>query len=442
MTSFKRRTLPAVVAGTLAMGAAVASADQSQQALQAELQTLQAKVAAMEAAQKPRTAEVTATIDAVLKDADRHTQKLAQMATSTGHDEAGFTISADNFRLNASAGMQFRYVANHGTDRKNGDGNDTPNGFEITRARLMLSGHAFDPKMTFAFQWDAGDLTGGTALLDAIVKYEFADQWAVKMGQFVDPVYHENLVSGFNQLAAERSLLTQLIGAPSGVGSRVQGVSLLYGAQADQLHAEVAFTDGFNSANTNFTDGGQNFGIAARAEYKMSGAWADYADMSARSTGKGDDLLVIGAGGDITQGNNLTAYRFTADVQYEMQKQLAVYAAFLGQYADPRNAAGDDSSFNWGFVAQAGYAIDRFEPFARADYTHFENDQANGENNVWELTVGVNYYPFPTMGNKAKFTLDLTWLPNGSPVAAPYQNILGGSDESELILRGQVQLVL
>ena len=43
-------------------------------------------------------------------------------------------------------------------------------------------------------------------------------------------------------------------------------------------------------------------------------------------------------------------------------------------------------------------------------------------------------------GHAAKFTLDLTWLPNGSPVGASGAGIVAqASDEDQFVLRGQFQ---
>src|SRR6185503_13619682 len=77
-----------------------------------------------------------------------------------------------------------------------------------------------------------------------------------------------------------------------------------------------------------------------------------------------------------------------------------------------------DSSFDWGGIVQGGYAIDlRWEPFARYDVVVLDDDpgQANGTFN--EFTVGVNYYlgPDGSYGQRAKFTVDFLYLPNGAP---------------------------
>ena len=62
------------------------------------------------------------------------------------------------------------------------------------------------------------------------------------------------------------------------------------------------------------------------------------------------------------------------------------------------------------------------------------------EDNIFELTAGVNYF---FRGHNAKITVDATWLPNGSPENHPGIGILGqANDESQFIFRTQFQLMI
>ena len=55
------------------------------------------------------------------------------------------------------------------------------------------------------------------------------------------------------------------------------------------------------------------------------------------------------------------------------------------------------------------------------------------------FTGGVNYYLY---GFGAKFTLDVSYLPNGSPIADDAFGILTDNRRNEIVVRGQFQLVL
>ncbi len=72
-----------------------------------------------------------------------------------------------------------------------------------------------------------------------------------------------------------------------------------------------------------------------------------------------------------------------------------------------------------------------------------DEDFANGEDAFSEVTVGANYYlgPGGRFGHRAKFTFDVTYLPDGAPSDATGLGILA-SEEEEWVVRGQFQLLL
>jgi hypothetical protein len=83
---------------------------------------------------------------------------------------------------------------------------------------------------------------------------------------------------------------------------------------------------------------------------------------------------------------------------------------------------------------------DRWEPFVRYSLVSLDTGAAGSDDNYHEVTAGVNYY---VHGHAAKFTLDLTYLPNGVPSD---QNGIGeldpDADDDQFVLRGQFQLLL
>jgi hypothetical protein len=130
------------------------------------------------------------------------------------------------------------------------------------------------------------------------------------------------------------------------------------------------------------------------------------------------------------EGGNAVAY--TVDGQWENTDGLSLYAAFLGYYTD---AFGDgDSTNDIGALAQIAQVVGRkTEIFGRAGWIDFDAGDS-----TLELTVGRNYY---IQGHAAKFTLDASWLPSGSPSNVTGLGILVG-DDSQFLLRGQFQLLL
>lgn len=449
-------TIPAVVAGALGMGSTIAwAAEPTTAELLEQIKQLQSKVTQMETRQNTLSdAQVGATIDSVLRDADRRSQLMAVEGWTAGHDGNWFGLqSADgNYYLSPRFQFQFRNVTTYQSDvAKSGDDNDssTTNGFEIRRMKLTFMGHAISPKLKYNFRWATDRKDGSLSLENAYIKYEFADQWAFRAGQWKDNVFHEESVSSERQLAADRSLVNEVLAG--GVTDYVQGASLIYSSKDSPVRAEIAFHDGANTDNTNFQDvggvasagvGGPNFGASARVEWAANNQWDGYDDFTAM--GNKEDLLVIGAGVDWTQAGDNDAIFHTVDVQWENTGGLGIYAAYIGQYLRTDNAGSDDG-YNWGVLAQVGYMVNtNWEVFARGNYIDLDDESpfftgtGEDDDSFYELTVGANYY---FKGHNAKVTLDVGWLPEGSPGAFDGIGVLAGDDD-QFYVRGQFQLLI
>jgi len=466
MTSSKFFTIPAVVAGALGMGNAVArAAEPTTDELMKQIEQLQTKVQQLETKQTAAASgqQVDATVNRVLEDAQKRSQLLQMEGFTAGWND-GFKIqSADgNFLLQPYFQFQFRNVTTFREDAKNGDW-DTQNGFEIRRMKFGFKGNAFTPDLTYNFRW-ATDRDGGSVFLEnAYIQYFFSDDMAFKVGQWKDNWTHEETTSSAMQLAVDRSLLNELLGG--GQTDYIQGVSLIYAPRDGKFRAEIAFHDGANSDNTDFQDDpggggsglvidgslgtqGTNFGFSGRFEFAAMGGWREYEDFTAM--GNKEDLLVIGAGFDWTQASSNNVYFHTVDVQWEPASVagLGVYAAYVGAYSDFNDAV-DDDFYNWGLLVQAGYMLnDQWEIFGRYDYTSVDDSlaPAGAEDNFSEITAGVNYY---MKGHAAKVTIDFTYLPDGVPPSSSIgADLTGigfqgtGDGDDEFVIRGQFQLLL
>ena len=437
------------VVGTVGSSNLARAAGDPQQPTQRELleqiNTLKAQVERLEATQGAQAEKLTAreandAVDRVLSDADRRSQLLQVQGFTAGYDK-GFVIQSEDksFVLKPGIQTQFRYVGNYGGGD---DNNNNEDGFEVRRLRLRFDGNVFTKDLTYQFQWDTNRSGGAVTLLDAWFQYRFAPAWAVRLGQFKESVFHERDVSGFSQLAVERSLADAILGGAN--TDRVQGVSLIYGGcDKDALRAEVAYHDGANSRNTDFRDANADFGVGGRIEYKAFGQWADYKDLTAKA-GK-ENLLVFGAGADFTQAFEVDVLRTTADVQFETANKLALYGALHANFSDvndPDDEIDEDSPTDYGALAQVGYLLtEQLEAFGRYDIV--QRDSAEGDDTFSEITAGINYY-LGDKGNavhKAKLSADVTYLPDGSPSAQTAQGALAG-EEDQIIFRGQFQLIL
>jgi hypothetical protein len=424
--------------------------------LEAQVQALQARVAQLEQQQQKQqqlqqqsnaatTAESASlletdrTAQAVIRDAEH--RSALQVPTLGNYQDGRFVLESDNgdFVLRPWFQLQVRYATTYRQEAPPNGDDDTQSGFEIRRMKFGFDGNMWGKDLTYYFNWATNRNNGTPLLEEAWFQYKFAPEWAVRAGQIKDPFAHESLTSSKKLVAAERSLLGDTLGFGD---NYVQAASLIYNA-GNALTTEFAFTDGIGSVNTDFEDLPTNttdWGVAGRVQYKFFGKWANYEDFSAMGTK--DPLLVIGGALDLTQGGDTNLFSQTADVQYELPNGLALYGAYLGQYINNSATTGADV-YNWGGLGQISYLIPntKWEPFGRADYIRLDGagQPAGTELNVWELTAGVNYY---FAGHAAKFTLDGTWLPNGSPIADTGADILVDNGNNEIVIRVQFQLLI
>lgn len=457
MTNSKTRMFVAVV-GALSIGTAAWAAEPSQDQRIAELES---KLANLETKQAANSKDIAATIDSVLRDAEKRSQLLAAGDSGAGYDNGFFIRMGDAWVLKPGAQFQFRGVADFREDAGADEDTETETGFEVRRMKLMLHGSIVTKDLTYGVVWATNRDTGAVFLEDAWGKYALADDWAVKAGQYKDPVHHEELVSSSRQLAADRSLLNEILGG--GYLDRTQGVSLIYGnyTKNNPVYGELMVHDGANQDNTNYigkTAGGLaagtpashsfDFGVTGRLEWKHSGDWKAYQDFSAM--GNKEDLLVLGGGVDWSQSGDGDVITGTVDGQWENSGGLGIYGAVLVQNSNEELVGGTDDVTDWGFLLQAGYMLNEaWELFGRYDGTYLDSDVvfANGEteDTFHEITVGLNYFlgTNGSAGHKAKITVDLTYLPNGAPGSDSGLGILGDTNgEAEWVVRGQFQLVI
>jgi hypothetical protein len=433
---------------------------------------MQQKLDALEARLNQLQSEQSQTTDArvaaqTISDANHHSMLLSDTPFFAGYDpDVGFSISSPDHSFSIHPGVlfQFRYVVNSRNSippYQNGgigNGDDTEQGFEVSRARFILDGNVFSEYFTYFIQFGQDTGQSSFSLFDAYVLYRVGPQspLAVKVGQFKDFAYHEKNLLPSRLLAVDRSLVDALIAG--GQTDRIQGASILY--DLDRTRAEAALDDGYNGRNEPFygNTGGTggpgagagtapaDWGASIRGEYLLVGtrdpAFNPYSEYDQfTSLGATRNVVIVGAGASYTEsGANKIIFQ-TADIQYNSPSGFSAYAAYLGVYRNYNTNRGvaPGSYYDSGALIQAAYLVGKIEPFIRYDYTHLDGQADPGivQDNVNEITVGANYY---FAGQHAKFTIDGTWLPNGSPAPIPQLNILQDNGHNEFLLRAQFQL--
>jgi len=380
----------------------------------------------------------------VIQEADGQSFVMSSIGLGAGWDASrGAYIASDdgNFLLHPFVLLQMRDVTNQRDDAKGPGESETENGFETRRLQLGLDGNAFSPDFTYRVFVQADRSGGETTLYDAWVKYHLPNTaWSIEGGQFKAPLAHEQMVFDRTLLAADRTLLDDVLARGEAFS---QGAMAVYDNQ-NAVRVKADFTNGYGINDMNFASypaRPANFGIGARAEYKFMGQWRDYDQFTAYDDK--DDLLVADIGGDWTEADPSDAIRQAADVQWDHQG-LGLYAAYIGDYTSRNGTNGSEgNTYDGGAAAQISYLIGgtNLEPFGRYDYLHFDDKEfaARTQTTVHEFTVGVNYY---FKGQNAKLTVDGMYLPNGSPVDDNGSGVLVSNGHEELVARVQFQLAL
>jgi phosphate-selective porin len=390
--------------------------------------------------------EVRALVAEMMNDAQTRSSLLQSGATA-GHDGKFFIGSADgNFRLNVGGQIQFRYLANFrddafnddpATDRNEAD-DDTTLGFQTRRTKIWFEGHIFDPNLYYKVvgAFDRGD-DGVFELEDAYVGYKFDNGLDVRWGQFKLPFMREELVSSTKQLAVERSNTNEFFNQ-----GRSQGVQVAW--MNEQFRATGAFSDGFNSANTDFTQDRSDFAFTGRVEYLAMGDWKQFEQFTS-FRGTADGLMLGGAihwQDDAEEVDNPIDdfFAYTLDVSWQSDG-WNLFGALTGASVSGDGPAGDSDPF--GFVVQGGvFMSEDWELFARYDFT-----DGDALNDYSEITFGVNYYMHK---QAAKFTFDVVWALDetidnaGGPTSAVISTgtgLLASQESDQFVLRAQFQLV-
>lgn len=429
-----RQTLLASAALAVLFVPPTAEAQETElQAMQRQLDAMKAELAELKAQQAgaATAADVDATIERVMEDAHRRSQLLQLQGFTAGWSRDRFVLQSEDgaFSLKPGFQVQVRHVLNA---RDTDDDWETDHGFEMRRTKFSFDGNFISRDLTYFILWATSSNGGDVFLEHAWINYALTDAWGVRAGQMGNPIIKEQAVSSRRSLAVDRSLTNVLITDSN--EAQTQAITVNY--RRKPLFLEIGYGNGFVSANTDWTTPG-DWNAFVRADYIAFGERGQTIDFSAMRNKEA--LLDIGGGVDITDGPDAVYYRHTADVQYEDAGRLGLYAAYLGNYQE---TYGGGSLYDWGVVAQMGYLVtDRLELFGRYGISQLDQAVAfagGDQDSFQEFTLGANYY---FHGHSAKLTLDVTYLPDGSPSDQKGLGFLRG-DEEQFVFRSQFQLLI
>lgn len=387
--------------------------------------------------------ETRAIVAEMLADAETRSS-LQSTGGTAGHDGKFFVSSSGgSFRLNVGGQVQFRYMLNTGEDLGGTADNDLESGFQTRRTKLMFNGTAYDNidfSVVGAFDRDRdGSGDSGFQLEDAWTRFNINDNSSFRVGQFKLPFLYEELVSSSRQLTVDRSVANEAFNQ-----GRSQGVEYRY--NADDWRLALAFSDGFNTVNTDYNDPSEaDYAFTGRFEYKGAGNWNQFRDFTSEAGSETAWMLGVAghyqAGQADGFGGDNKFYGYTVDANVKGDGWSA-FGAFMSTTNDPD---GGTKVTDFGHVLQAAFRIpeSKWELFGRWDGVYADSDRPNDED-FHTITFGANYYMH---GHAAKFTVDVQWFldaiaDNDVVTANTGIGLLGdGVEEDELGIRAQFQLL-
>lgn len=334
------------------------------------------------------------------------------------------------FTMNIGARMQFLATSNWE------DGESNESNFLVRRARLKFDGFAFSPKLKYKLELGLSnrDISGASEytsnapryILDAVVKWNFHENFVLWFGQTKLPGNRERVISSGNLQQVDRSLLNSKFNI-----DRDLGIQLRHHFNVSDnfiIKEAISISQGEGRNITSGNLGGHQY--TGRIEFLPFGNFASKGDY------KGSDLkreakpkLAIGVTYDYNNNavktrSNQGSYMINEDGNFHETNISTLYIdsmfkyqgiSFMAEYADRNaddvlftNEDGDVKAVQIGNAInlQAGYLFKKdWEVSGR--YTNIDWDKLTGNANQSQYTVGVSKY---IVGHKLKVQSDISHL--------------------------------
>ncbi|NJW51700.1 porin [Salinimicrobium oceani] len=336
-----------------------------------------------------------------------------------------------SYSANFAIRMQSLFTSNWDVSEADGLGNAEAN-FLIRRARLKFQGFAYSPKLEYKLELGLSnrDISGASPftsdspryILDAVVKWNFYENFELWVGQTKLPGNRERLISSGNMETVDRSLVNSRFNIDRDLGLQLHHETY-FGKILMREAFSIAQGEGRNITAGNL--GG--FQYTGRLEVLPFGDFNDYsgADFDRETTPK----LAVGVAYDHNDGavktrSNMGSYMETDYGFYETDvTTLFVDAMFkyrgisaMAEYADrnsdqpfARNAdgtlTGDAVNIGKGFNFQAGYLFrNNFQILGR--YTTIDLDDVITQQVEDQYTLGFSKY---IAKHKLKIQTDISY---------------------------------
>lgn len=432
--------------------------------------------------EKDRTEALRQQIRDVLSEREFR-ESLMPSVVAAGYND-GFTIRSEDkaFSLKTNAVLHFRWT-HYATQSRNRyqdprlERNDRT-GFDVQRIRLIFSGNAWSPDLTYRFEFRGDAPDAYNLVVDKVyANYRFADEFQVRAGSFRLASTRAQFTSDTNFQFVDRPMTDAVFGLGIGLGMRFWGqlfdkrleyfldvVNSLNNDRNRTITPDPAEMDNnpaivFRLVWHALGDNPEKDFVAAADLPRHESPALDFGFHYAFNEDAGDSRttripfpLARGpqlGGFGLTTTNGLQINQFGWDAAFKYQG-FSLIGEYILRIVDPRHAfrrpftpwsrlTGDGSTVaQHGAYVQAGYFLpipdfaDRIEIVTRVGGV---STLAGEQEGAWEYAGGVNYY---IQGNRVKLQTDVTKVYEAPISSSP--SSLANVNDSALVWRVQLQV--
>jgi phosphate-selective porin OprO/OprP len=352
-----------------------------------------------------------------------------------------FNLVGKDSTFTMKIGARMQFLSTNNWTIEDGSLNNPEANFSVRRARLKFNGFAFSPKLKYKIELGLSnrDLSGASEftsnapryILDAVVKWNFHENFELWFGQTKLPGNRERVISSGNLQQVDRSLLNSRFNIDRDLGIQLRHSFNLSEKFVVKEAFSIAQGEGRNITTGNI--GGHQF--TGRVEFLPFGNFTSKGDYSGSDLKREKNAkLAIGVTYDhnnnaVKNRSNQGSYMVTNTGFYETNintvfiDAMFKYQGFslMAEYAD-RDAGdpfaknldgtltGDEVQVGNGLNLQAGYLLTNdWEVSGR--YTNIELDtNITGNKLENQYTLGVSKY---IVGHKLKIQSDVSYLSKG-----------------------------
>jgi hypothetical protein len=352
-----------------------------------------------------------------------------------------FNLVGKDSTFTMKIGARMQFLSTNNWTIEDGSLNNPETNFSVRRARLKFNGFAFSPKLKYKIEIGLSnrDLSGASEftsnapryILDAVVKWNFHENFELWFGQTKLPGNRERVISSGNLQQVDRSLLNSRFNIDRDLGIQLRHSFNLSEKFVVKEAFSIAQGEGRNITTGNI--GGHQF--TGRVEFLPFGNFTSKGDYSGSDLKREKNAkLAIGVTYDhnnnaVKNRSNQGSYMVTNTGFYETNintvfiDAMFKYQGFslMAEYAD-RDAGdpfaknldgtltGDEVQVGNGLNLQAGYLLTNdWEVSGR--YTNTELDtNITGNKLENQYTLGVSKY---IVGHKLKIQSDVSYLSKG-----------------------------